>query len=182
MPPRAAHGGQIYGQNARPRLRLQRRRCPPERCPSAAAHVLSGLAPHLCRAHHKPLRTLWRSGYCQRERSAAPPLRSVPEFAEQHISGEWQGLDRLPVRRRPARYGGELSGTRPRTSVPLAVKALPKFGARVRVAVDRLTDEFRGRDIVAVAHWGARSVPRLGQSLSISILKPSSPLRSRTAR
>src|SRR4051794_41420304 len=59
--------------------------------PECCRTVLSGSAPHLSRAHHTA-EALWRSGYFN-ENEAAPPLRSVPEFAEQHL-GEWRGLDR----------------------------------------------------------------------------------------
>src|SRR3954471_20880589 len=87
--PVRAHGGQIYGQAD---LACD---CSDDVVLQSVARVLPHRAvwvsSHLSRAHHTA-EALWRSGYFN-ENEAAPPLRSVPEFAEQHL-GEWRGLDR----------------------------------------------------------------------------------------
>src|SRR3954464_16018800 len=80
--------------------------------PECCRTVLSGSAPHLSRAHHTA-EALWRSGYFN-ENEAAPPLRSVPEFAEQHL-GEWRGLDPAQFApRRPPRAAGPRDAPPPR--------------------------------------------------------------------
>jgi alpha-ribazole phosphatase len=119
--------------------------------PECCRTVLSGSAPHLSRAHHTA-EALWRSGYFN-ENEAAPPLRSVPEFAEQHL-GEWRGLDRAQFAAgRPAMAASYWYA--PADERPAGGESFAEVCARVRVAVDRLTDAFRGRDIVAVAHGGS---------------------------
>src|SRR5215210_8255969 len=111
--PVRAHGGQIYGQAD---LACD---CSDEVVLQSVARVLPKgavwVSSHLSRARHTA-EALWRSGYLD-QNEAAPPLRSVPEFAEQHL-GEWQGLDcarfaaGLPWRR--------ATGMRPRMSAPPA--------------------------------------------------------------
>src|SRR4051794_31702977 len=102
--------------------------------PECCRTVLSGSAPHLSRAHHTA-EALWRSGYFN-ENEAAPPLRSVPEFAEQHL-GEWRGLDRAPV----APGGPAMAASywyAPADERPAGGESFADVCARVRVAVDRL--------------------------------------------
>src|SRR3954452_8464032 len=109
--------------------------------PECCRTVLSGSAPHLSRAHHTA-EALWRSGYFNKN-EAAPPLRSVPEFAEQHL-GEWRGLQRAPFAAgRPARAASYWYA--PADERPAGGESFADVCARVRVAVDRLTDAFRDR-------------------------------------
>ena len=106
---------------------------------------------HLGRARHTA-EALWRCGYLQ-ENEAAPPLRAVPAFAEQHL-GEWQGLDRARfAAERPAMAASYWYA--PAHERPPGGESFAEVCARVRAAVERLTDECRGRDIVAVAHGGS---------------------------
>jgi broad specificity phosphatase PhoE len=147
--PVRAHGGQIYGQAD---LACD---CGDEVVLQSVARVLPKgavwVSSHLSRARHTA-EALWRSGYLD-QNEATPPLRSVPEFAEQHL-GEWQGLDRARFAAgRPAMAASYWYA--PADERPSGGESFAEVCARVRVAVDRLTDEFRGRDIVAVAHGGS---------------------------
>ena len=118
--PVRAHGGQIDGQAD---LACD---CSDDVVLQSVARVLPKgavwVSSHLSRARHTA-ETLWRSGYLD-ENEVAPPLRSVPEFAEQHL-GEWQGLDR-------ARFAAgsrwrRATGMRPQRSVRRATRALLRF-------------------------------------------------------
>ena len=84
--PVRAHGGRIYGQAD---LACD---CSDEAVLQSVARVLPRgavwVSSHLTRARHTA-EALWRGGYLQ-ENEAAPPLRAVPELAEQHL-GAWQG-------------------------------------------------------------------------------------------
>ena len=79
-------------------------------------------------------------------------LTAVPELAEQHL-GDWQGLNRK------AFFAGR--GVRHHSWFGPASERAPNgesfddVVARVSTAVQRLTVQFAGRDIVAVAHGGS---------------------------
>jgi broad specificity phosphatase PhoE len=78
--------------------------------------------------------------------------RAVPDFAEQHL-GEWQGLDRK------AFYAARKVGTHalwfaPADERPPGGESFAELAERVAPAIERLTMEHRGNDIVAVTHGG----------------------------
>jgi broad specificity phosphatase PhoE len=138
-------GGRIYGQRDLP-------------CDCSAAEVFAGLAAEL------PADAVWVTSNLMRTAQTAAAIhaadprkfagarpRAVPELAEQHL-GAWQGLDRQ-----------ELLSTR-RGAHPLWFAAADERApggesfadlmGRVAPAIDRLTIEHTGRDIVAVTHGG----------------------------
>jgi alpha-ribazole phosphatase len=78
--------------------------------------------------------------------------RAVPELAEQHL-GEWQGLERK------AFFAERKVGTHtlwfaPADERPPGGESFMDLVERVAPAIERLTGEHRGRDIVAVTHGG----------------------------
>jgi len=78
--------------------------------------------------------------------------RAVPDLAEQHL-GEWQGLERKGF------YAARGVGTRTLWFAPADERApggesFADLIARVAPAIERLTMDHRGRDIVAVTHGG----------------------------
>jgi len=83
--------------------------------------------------------------------NGATPV-AVPEFAEQHL-GEWQGRERKPF------YAERGVGTRtlwfaPAHERPPGGESFLDLVERVHPAIERLTRQHRGRDIVAVTHGG----------------------------
>jgi broad specificity phosphatase PhoE len=76
----------------------------------------------------------------------------VAEFAEQHL-GDWQGLVRRDflTQRRAAGHRFWFAAADERAP---GGESFVDLLARVTAAVGRLTAEYRGRDIVAVAHGG----------------------------
>lgn len=87
-------------------------------------------------------------------RPAAAPHRLVePDLAEQHF-GDWQGLtfDELDKLRGDERFTFWLS---PASEVPPGGESFVEVVNRVGGAVRRLTEQFAGRQIVAVAHGGS---------------------------
>jgi alpha-ribazole phosphatase len=86
------------------------------------------------------------------EKLARVELRAVPELAEQHL-GDWQGRDRK------AFYAERKVGTHalwfaPADERPPGGESFVDLMGRVAPAVESLTREHAGRDIVAVAHGG----------------------------
>jgi len=143
------HGGQIYGQAD---LACD---CSDEVVIQSVARVLPKgaiwVSSHLSRARHTA-EALWQNGYIS-ETDTVPPLLAVPELAEQNF-GEWQGLDRTRFAAdRPASASSYWHA--PARERPRGGESFTDVCARVRAAVDRLTDEFQGRDIIAVAHGGS---------------------------
>src|SRR3954470_17171964 len=111
MPPCGPTAGRFMGRAASPAITATR-------LSSRALHACCRRVPFGSAAISVALATPLRpSGGADTsdQNEATPPLRSVPEFAEQHL-GEWQGLDRarfaagLPWRR--------ATGTRLRMSAP----------------------------------------------------------------
>jgi broad specificity phosphatase PhoE len=85
---------------------------------------------------------------------ATAPQRLVErDLAEQHF-GDWQGLtfDELYKLRGDERFTFWIS---PASEVPPGGESFVEVVARVGGAVQRLTDQFAGRHIVAVAHGGS---------------------------
>ncbi len=87
-----------------------------------------------------------------RERYAGVEPTPIAEFAEQHL-GDWQGLERK------AFYAERKVGTHtlwfaPADERPPGGESFADLVDRVRPAIERLTAEHRGRDIVAVTHGG----------------------------
>ncbi|KAB2913367.1 MAG: histidine phosphatase family protein [Hyphomicrobiaceae bacterium] len=86
------------------------------------------------------------------ERHAGVEPAPIAEFAEQHL-GDWQGLERK------AFYAERKVGTHtlwfaPADERPPGGESFADLVDRVRPAIERLTAEHRGRDIIAVTHGG----------------------------
>jgi broad specificity phosphatase PhoE len=85
----------------------------------------------------------------ERKRTKQVPLK-VPEFAEQHL-GEWQGVPReefYKIRKPVPFWFGPAHERAP------GGESFNDLIERVKPAMERLTQEYAGRDIVAVAHGG----------------------------
>jgi alpha-ribazole phosphatase len=86
------------------------------------------------------------------EDAAAGDRMPVPEFAEQHF-GDWQGMNRAKFLAsrgadpHPFWFG-------PSSERAPGGESFDDLLARVVPAIERLSAEYRGRDIVAVAHGG----------------------------
>ena len=126
-------------------------------CDCGDAHVFRGLggalprgavwvASHLMRTHQTAA-AIWAAGL------AAPgQLLHERDLAEQHL-GDWQGMDRA------AFFAGRVMAPASYWFGPAEERApngesFVDVVARVRRAVERLTERWRGRDIIAVAHGG----------------------------
>jgi broad specificity phosphatase PhoE len=128
-------------------------------CDCSDAEVFAILAGEL------PARAVWVTSNLRRTVEtaaailAADPVkfagvepRAVPALAEQHL-GEWQGLERKGF------YAARGVGTRTLWFAPAEERApggesFADLIARVAPAIERLTMDHRGRDIVAVTHGG----------------------------
>jgi broad specificity phosphatase PhoE len=89
---------------------------------------------------------------------------ALPELAEQHL-GDWQGLDRK------AFYAERKVGTQafwfaPAHERPPRGESFADLVARVAPAIERITREHSGRDIVAVTHGGTIRAA-LGHALAL---------------
>jgi broad specificity phosphatase PhoE len=134
-------------------------------------------------ARELPRQATWVTSHLARTRQtaaaivAADPERfvaveplAVPELAEQHL-GEWQGQERK------AFYAARRVGTHtlwfaPAHERPRGGESFEDLMQRVVPAIERLTSEHRGKDIVAVTHGGTIRVA-LGLALG---LKPEAAL------
>jgi broad specificity phosphatase PhoE len=139
-------GGRIYGQRDLP-------------CDCSDAEVFAILAGEL------PAEAVWVTSNLKRTIETAAAIlaadpakfagvepRAVPDLAEQHL-GEWQGLERRGF------YAARGVGTRTLWFAPAEERApggesFADLVARVVPAIERLTVDHRGRDIVAVTHGG----------------------------
>jgi broad specificity phosphatase PhoE len=139
-------GGRIYGQRDLP-------------CDCSDADAFAGLAGEL------PAEAVWVTSNLRRTMEtaaaimAADPAKfagvapsAVPELAEQHL-GEWQGLERKRF------YAARGVGTRALWFAPAEERApggesFADLVGRVAPAIERLTMQHRGRNIVAVTHGG----------------------------
>jgi broad specificity phosphatase PhoE len=152
-------GGRIYGQRDVP-------------CDCSDAETFAALAAEL------PAGAVWVTSNLQRTtqtaraihaadpgRLAGVDLMAVPELAEQHL-GEWQGLERK------AFYATRKVGTQAFWFAPADERApggesFADLVGRVVPAIERLTLEHRGQDIVAVTHGGTIRAA-LGLALGIA--------------
>ncbi len=142
-----ASGGRIYGQRDLP-------------ADCSGSETFRALAPLL------PDRAQWVTSNLQRTQQTAeaicehpphdvqapdPPLVE-PALAEQHF-GAWQGLshDELARRRDGAWHRFWLA---PAAEVPPGGESFIQVMERVSKAIERLSSEHSGRDIVAVTHGG----------------------------
>jgi broad specificity phosphatase PhoE len=143
--PVRSDGGRIYGQSDLS-------------CDCSDTYVFDALARVL------PAGALWVSSPLARTRETtraiwaagdlAPvgPAREVRDFAEQHL-GEWQGLDRARFfAARPEHPGSYWFG--PAEERPPGGESFVDLYERTRDAVAELAPEYRGRDVVVVAHGG----------------------------
>jgi broad specificity phosphatase PhoE len=139
-------GGLIYGQRDLP-------------CDCSDAGAFAGLAREL------PARAVWVTSNLKRTTETAAAIvaadpgkfacvepRAVAELAEQHL-GEWQGLDRKGF------FAARGVGTHSLWFAAAEERApggesFADLVGRVAPAIARLTEEHRGRDIVAVTHGG----------------------------
>jgi alpha-ribazole phosphatase len=139
-------GGQIYGQRDLD-------------CDCSDAAVFEALAREL------PPDAVWITSHLARTRQTAAAIleamrhspekggpRAVVELAEQHL-GDWQGLDRKDFFERQGRarhpfWFGPASERAPNG------ESFHDLIARVGSAIETLSEEFAGRDIVAVTHGG----------------------------
>jgi alpha-ribazole phosphatase len=139
-------GGCIYGQRDLA-------------CDCSDAEVFTALAGEL------PREAVWVTSNLKRTTQTAAAIlaadaskfagvapHAVPELAEQHL-GEWQGLERKGF------YAARGVGTRTLWFAPADERApggesFADLVGRVAPAIERLTAEHRGRDIVAVTHGG----------------------------
>jgi alpha-ribazole phosphatase len=92
-------------------------------------------------------------------------LTAVPELAEQHL-GDWQGLERK------AFYAERKVGTHalwfaPADERPPGGESFADLVGRAAPAIERLTREHAGRDIVAVTHGGTIRAA-LGHALGLA--------------
>jgi broad specificity phosphatase PhoE len=148
-------GGRIYGQRDLD-------------CDCTDAAVFDALAREL------PRNAVWITSNLARARQTAAAIRSamnvprgesepliVAEFAEQHL-GDWQGLDRrsfLASRRHLSPHWFAPASERAPNG-----ESFIDVVDRVRAAMDRLREQFAGRDIVVVAHGGT-----IRASLSVAL-------------
>lgn len=149
--PVTCHGGRIYGHDD---LAAD--------CSDAA--LFTGLAAAL------PADAVWVASQLKRTHQTAeaigaairtanglepklPALVVEPGLAEQHF-GEWQGLtiEELRARRDGAWHRFWLA---PAHEAPPGGESFEQVVARVADTVERLTETYRGRDVVAVAHGGS---------------------------
>lgn len=85
------------------------------------------------------------------ERRHGEPLR-VPEFAEQHL-GEWQGMNRAEFFAARAHISHPF-WFGPSHERPPGGESFEDLVARVTPAIEKFSEDFAGRDVIAVAHGG----------------------------
>jgi alpha-ribazole phosphatase len=138
-------GGRIYGQSDLD-------------CDCTDGAVFESLA------HALPQGALWLTSNLRRTHQTAAAIMAatngrhegepvrIADFAEQHL-GEWQGLVRheFHAARGSAAHAFWLAPAHERAP---GGESFEDLAARVTPAVDRLTAEHRGRDIIAVTHGG----------------------------
>lgn len=140
--PVTTDGGRIYGQTDLP-------------ADCSDRSVFAGLADAM------PAGAVWLASHLQRTHQTAAAIRdaghAAPEpiaieaLAEQHF-GEWQGQSRKEVF---AKFGADHGfWLAPAEHAPPGGESFAELMRRVSEAIDRLTVEHAGRDIVAVTHGG----------------------------
>lgn len=137
-------------------------------CDCSSAEVFAALAREL------PRDAVWLTSNLVRTRQTAAAILSamehaaepaaVPEFAEQHL-GDWQGQVRAEffARRPPSRHPFWFA---PADERPPGGESFAEVCARVAPAIERLSAEHAGRNIVAVAHGGSIKAA-LGHALGL---------------
>jgi broad specificity phosphatase PhoE len=137
-------GGRIYGQSDPP-------------CDTSnravfvrVAQTLPGdavwVASHLRRTEQTAT-AIWEAGY-----GGGIPLRRLPALAEQDL-GSWQGKDRAAFFASRKPLAGSFWFAAADERAPDG-ESFADLMARVRPAIDQLTQEYRGKDVIAVAHGG----------------------------
>ena len=136
-------------------------------CDCSSAEVFAALAREL------PRDAVWLTSNLNRTRQTAAAvlaamkqdveLAAVPEFAEQHL-GDWQGQVRADffanrAARHPFWFG-------PASERPPGGETFVELCSRVSPAIERLTAQHAGRDIVAVGHGGSIKAA-LGHALGL---------------
>lgn len=119
-------------------------------------------------AHELPRNAVWLTSNLKRTHQTAAAIidaiarddraegepAQVPEFAEQHL-GEWQGMNREAFFAARAQLNHPFwfgpSSERPPGE---GAESFDDLVARVAPAIERLSGEYAGRDIIAVAHGG----------------------------
>src|SRR5438045_3417513 len=139
-------GGRIYGQTDLD-------------CDCTDASVFAALAAEL------PRDAVWVTSQLRRTRQTAAAIAAaidgphaghepiaIDELAEQHL-GDWQGLDRkaFMANRVPPRHHFWFA---PAHHKAPGGESFDDLAGRVGPAIERLTEQFRGRNIVAVTHGG----------------------------
>lgn len=137
-------GGRIYGQ-ADPPCDCSNR-VVFERLAATLPRGATWVASHLTRTR-QTAEAIWAAGY-----APDAPLRPFAALAEQDL-GSWQGTDRAAFFKsrvsRPDSYWFA-----PADEQAPGGESFADVVVRVRDAVRALTQEFRGRDVIAVAHGG----------------------------
>jgi broad specificity phosphatase PhoE len=139
-------GGRIYGQRDLP-------------CDCSNTEVFASLAAEL------PANAVWVTSNLVRTRQTAEAIltadaekfagvepEALAELAEQHL-GEWQGLERRAFHA-TRRIGTHVLWFAHADERPPGGETFAELVCRVTPAIERLTGEHRGRDIVAVTHGG----------------------------
>jgi len=153
--PVTTYDGRVYGQTDVP-------------ADTSDAAAFAGLAATL------PSAAQWVTSNLRRTRETAAAIAAagldmgeptiVPDFAEQHF-GEWQGKDRREV------FGQNAEWHRlwlaPADHTPRGGESFVDVTKRVALAIDRLSQDFSGGDIVAVGHGGSIKAA-LGHALGLS--------------
>ena len=140
--PVTVDGGCVYGQ----------RDLPADVSDTDAFEALSGCLPH---------QALWVTSNLMRTHQTAAAIAQAggrtidpaiePDFAEQNF-GEWQGRDRAEIfQLHGHRHGLWLA---PAEVTPPGGESFVALTRRVGRAIERLTQENEGADIIAVAHGG----------------------------
>lgn len=117
-------------------------------------------------AHELPRNAVWLTSNLKRthqtadailraiaaeDRLQGEPVR-VPEFAEQHL-GEWQGMNRAEFFAARAHLSHPFWFGPSHERAP-GGESFDDVMARVRPAIERFSEDYSGRDVVAVAHGG----------------------------
>ncbi len=124
-------------------------------CDCSEVHVFQALAGALpkgaiwvashLRRTHQTAAAIWKAGL-----DAPETLLQERDLAEQHL-GDWQGLDRAAFLAGPAPGSHWFAPADERAPNG---ESFADVVARVHGAVERLSQQWNGRDIVAVAHGG----------------------------
>ena len=132
-------------------------------CDTGDRAAMSGLAAML------PADAVWLTSPLRRARDTAAAIREAggagpppivePDFVEQDF-GDWQGQKRSEIIRHRLWIAGA-------EETPPGGENFVAVMERVRGAVARRTEEFRGRDLVAVAHGGVIRAA-LGMALDLA--------------